>query len=586
MATLQTRIFEYLDNIKENYADTFLIAGKSNTEWKTYNIHEFCEIIDRISRGFLKQGLKKGDRIAIISGNRPEWNFIDFACNQIGIVTVPLYPTLSENDLSYILQNADVKKVFAGTQELYQKIEECIRKHNIQLDIYTFDQVEDCTSYSYFVDLGENLDTDLTPYRDSVNENDLLTLIYTSGTTGRPKGVLLTHRNLMSNVLASQHFLKPDCIKALSFLPLCHIFERMVVYIYFYRGLQIYYSESLDHIVEDIQDVQPHLFTTVPRVLEKVYDSIIAKGKELSGVKKSLFFWAVELGHKFKEPPNNPFFYKVKLAIARKLIFSKWKEALGGKVELIVSGGAALQERLGRIFWAAGIKVLEGYGLTETSPVMAVNSWEEDGLKFGTVGKTLDNIEVKIAEDGEILVKGPSVSPGYFNNEEATKEAFDENGFFKTGDIGTLSEDHFLKITDRKKEMFKTAGGKYIAPQTVENKLSESLVIGQVIVVGENQRFPSALIVPAFEELEKWAKYKKIHYKNVLELLSKPEVLDKYQREVDKANQDLGKWETIKKFVLLPKAWTIESGEITPKLSLKRKVILSNYADIIENIYK
>ena len=586
MAKLQTRIFEYLDNIKQNYADTFLVAGKSDTEWKTYNIHEFCRITDSISRGFIEQGLKKGDRIAIISGNRPEWNFIDFACNQIGLVTVPLYPTLSEKDLVYILQNADVKKVFASTHELYQKMEECVRKQDISLDIYTFEEVEGCTHYSHFIKLGKNLITDLNPYRESVHEDDLLTLIYTSGTTGRPKGVLLTHRNLMSNVLASQHFLKPNCIKAVSFLPLCHIFERMVIYIYFYRGLQIYYSESLDHIVEDIREVQPHLFTTVPRVLEKVYDAIIAKGKELTGLKKSLFFWAVDLGHKFQEPPNNPFFYKIKLTLARKLIFSKWKEALGGKVELIVSGGAALQERLGRIFWAADIQVLEGYGLTETSPVMAVNSWEEGGLKFGTVGKTLNNIEVKIAEDGEILVKGPSVSPGYFNDEAATKEAFDENGFLKTGDIGTLSEDGFLKITDRKKEMFKTAGGKYIAPQTVENKLSESLVIGQVIVVGENQRFPSALIVPAFEELEKWAKHKSIPYQGALELLSKPEVLDKYQREVDKANQDLGQWETIKKFVLLPKAWTIESGEITPKLSLKRKVILSNYADIIENIYK
>ncbi len=582
----QKRVFDFLENIQKNYAKSFLVGNKDGDTWKTYSINEFNSIVNNISKGFLADGLQKGDRIAIMSGNRPEWNFIDFACNQIGLITVPLYPTLSEKDLSFILKNADVKKIFVSSEELFHKIQQCVEKEQLNIDLLSFDQIADCPHYSIFIDLGKNQEINLLPYRAAVHEDDLLTLIYTSGTTGQPKGVLLTHKNLISNVDAVKHILTSEHTRALSFLPLCHIFERMVVYIYFSKGLQIYYSESLDHIVDDIQAIKPHLFTTVPRVLEKVYDSIIAKGKDLRGIKKGFFFWAVNLGHKFQEPPKNPFFYRIKLSIARKLIFSKWVEALGGEIKMIVSGGAALQERLGRIFWAAGIKVLEGYGLTETSPVMAVNSWEKDSLRFGTVGKVLSNIHVKIAEDGEILVKGPSVSPGYYKNEEATQEAFDEEGYLKTGDIGELSKDSFLKITDRKKEIFKTAGGKYIAPQTVENKLTESLMIGQVIVIGENQRFASALIVPAFEELEKWAKYKGIAFNDRQNLLAKPEVLDKYQREIDKANEDLGRWETIKKFVLLPKAWTIEAGEITPKLSLKRKVILKNYAEIIENIYK
>jgi len=426
----------------------------------------------------------------------------------------------------------------------------------------------------------------LSDYTNQIKTDDLLTLIYTSGTTGKPKGVYLSHKNILSNIEACQHLVNDDYKKALSFLPLCHIFERMVVYLYFSKGLQIYYAENLDNIVVDINAVKPDVFTTVPRVLEKVYDKIVAKGKELTGIKKSLFMWAVTLGHQYKEPNLNSAWYNLKLAIARKLIFSKWKEALGGNIKIIISGGAALQERLGRIFWAADIKVLEGYGLTETSPVIAVNSWEDSGVKFGTVGRPLNNLQVKIAEDGEILVKGPSITAGYYKNEEATQEVFDKDGFFRTGDIGEISPAGFLKITDRKKEIFKTAGGKYIAPQAIENKMMESTLIAQVMVVGENRRFPSALIVPAFDELEKWCIKKGIQYSAKPDIIKEPAVLEKYDREIKRLSTTFGHWETIKKFALLDKEWTIDAGQLTPKLSLKRKIILAENEQLIESIYQ
>jgi len=579
------RLFDLLKNRDTSSGKELLLANRVENGWKEYRKSEILDFVDHISKGLLAIGLKKDDRIAIMSGNRPEWNFVDFACNQLGIATVPLYPTLSAQDLTHILNDSEVKLAFASNQELSDKIEAALQENNQHMEVYTFDKVDNRKNFIELYTLGENQTFDLKPYNDAVHEDDLLTLIYTSGTTGKPKGVYLTHKNIISNVKACEHLLTDDYRKALSFLPLCHIFERMVVYLYISKDLQIYYAENLDNIVADINAVKPHIFTTVPRVLEKVYDKIVEKGKALTGIKKSLFFWALDLGHRFKEPPLNSTWYNIQLAIARKLIFSKWKDALGGDIKLIISGGAALQERLARVFWAADIKVLEGYGLTETSPVIAVNSWHETDVKFGTVGRVLENLEVKIATDGEILVKGPSVSPGYYKNEEATKETYDSDGYLHTGDIGELTSDGFLRITDRKKEMFKTAGGKYVAPQVLENKLMESVVIAQVMVVGENQRFPSALIVPAFEELKKWCNHKGIPCDNNAEAVKNEEVIAKYQREVDKANASFGQWEKIKKFVLLPAEWTIDNGELTPKLSLKRKIILQKYGDIIKGIY-
>lgn len=579
------RVFDFLEIIQNSNNKGTIVAGKENGSWRKYDINEFTENVNNLSKALISEGIRKGDKVAIMSGNRPEWNFVDFASNQIGAAIVPLYPTLSNKDLSYIISEAEVKLIFVSSEELYNKTSIALKAHNLDVKIYTFDKLEGHTHFNKLIELGKTLDTDLQPFREAITEDDLLTLIYTSGTTGTPKGVFLTHKNLISNVSAVSHLLTDEYRVALSFLPLSHIFERMVVYLYFSKAVEIYYTENLDDIVGDINDVRPNVFTTVPRVLEKVYDKIVAKGKSLSGIQKAIFFWALELGHKFQEPPKNGLFYNIKLAIARKLIFSKWKEALGNEVKIIISGGAALQERLGRVFWAADIKVLEGYGLTETSPVVAVNSWDDQGVRFGTVGQVLSNLEVKIADDGEVLVKGPSITPGYYKNDQATKDIFDDEGFLHTGDIGELSSDNFLKITDRKKEIFKTAGGKYVAPQVLENKLMESLVIGQVMVVGENERFPAALIVPAIEELQKWADHKGISYTNKLDLLSKSEVIDKYQREVDTANDGLGQWEKVKKFVLLPEEWSIDGGELTPKLSLKRKVILQKFDTVIREIY-
>ena len=579
------KLYDLIDNYNKEYKKDIMVAGRSKDGWKTYSTDDFIEIVDNISKGLLAKGIEKGDRVAIMSGNRPEWNFIDFACNQLGIATVPLYPTLSNQDLIYILNDAGAKMLFVSNEELSKKADHALKENNQDLPLFTFDDIDGRASYKEVLELGKQQQTDLQPLRDAVQFEDLLTLIYTSGTTGKPKGVFLTHKNLISNVEACFHLVTPEYKKALSFLPLCHIFERMVVYLYFSKGVQIYYAENLDNIVVDINDVKPDLFTTVPRVLEKVYDKVVEKGKNLTGIKKSLFFWALNLGLRYQEPKKNSGFYNFQLGIARKLIFSKWKDALGGNIKLIISGGAALQERLARVFWAADIKVLEGYGLTETSPVIAVNSWKEEDVKFGTVGRVLNNLEVKIAKDGEILVKGPSVTSGYYKNDEATKETIDSDGYLHTGDIGELTSDGFLRITDRKKEMFKTAGGKYVAPQVLENKLMESTLIAQVMVIGENQRFPAALIVPAFEELEKYCNHKGIPYGSKEEAIKQPEVLSKYEQIISQSMSNFGHWEQVKKFKLLSKEWTIDAGELTPKLSLKRKVIMQQNEDTIKQIY-
>lgn len=585
MDTNTLRIFDFLKESRYKSPRKVKLAKRHENGWKVYQKEEIIDIVDNLSKSLINRGIKKGDKVALMSGNRPEWNFVDFACNQLGIALVPLYPTLSAQDLSYIINDSEAKLIFVSNKDLTEKAEIAIKENNLNLDLVTLDRIENKLNILDLVEEGQSLEIDLVPYNENVSPDDLLTLIYTSGTTGKPKGVYLTHKNLTSNVYACSHILHEKVSKSLSFLPLCHIFERMVVYLYISKGVEIYYAENLDNIVVDINDVKPQAFTTVPRVLEKVYDKIIEKGKALKGIKKALFFWAVELGHQYKEPNLNSAWYNFKLSIARKLIFSKWQQALGGNIEMIVSGGAALQERLARIFWAADIKVLEGYGLTETSPVIAVNSWSNEDVKFGSVGHVLKNLTVKIAEDGEILVKGPSITKGYYKNEEATNEAIDSEGFFHTGDIGELTKDNFLRITDRKKEMFKTAGGKYIAPQVLENKLMESTFIAQVMVVGENQRFPSALIVPAFEEVEKYAKYKGISYSSREDLLKSPLILEKYQHEIDKSNINLGQWEKVKKFVLLHKEWSIDNGELTPKLSLKRKVIAQRCEDLIKTIY-
>lgn len=580
-----TRIFDILTYYKDHYAKPVMVAGKAAGKWTNYSTEEFISVVDNLSKGLVSQGIGKGDKIALMSHNRPEWNFCDFAINQLGAAVVPLYPTLSQQDLSFIMSDAEVKMIFVSDGELHAKIVEALTENELHIPIYTFDAVDNEPSWQVLVDEGRQHEVDLAPYREAVGEDDLLTLIYTSGTTGKPKGVCLSHKNVLTNVYDCFDLLPEYFKKALSFLPLCHIFERMVVYLYFAKGVAVHYAESLDTIVADINVVKPHGFTTVPRVLEKVYDKIVAKGKALKGVKKHIFFWALNLGLNNKEPGKNSGWFDFQLGIARKLVFKKWQEALGGNIKLIVSGGAALQPRLARVFWAAGIPVMEGYGLTETSPVIAVNTLEKGGVKFGTVGKVLEHVDVKIAGDGEILCKGPSIFGSYYKNDAATAEVIDADGYLHTGDIGELDAEGFLRITDRKKEMFKTAGGKYVAPQALENKFMESTMIAQVMVIGENRRFPAALIVPAFDVLEQWCNIKGIPFGSRDEAVKNPAVIEKYQRELDRLNEGFGQWEKVKKFALLANQWTIDAGELTPKLSLKRKAILQRHEDAINRIY-
>jgi long-chain acyl-CoA synthetase len=584
MAELK-RIFDLLPNYENKFSKKVMVAGKSEGKWKTYDTDSFIEIVNNCSRGLASIGINKGDKIAIMSPNCPEWNFCDFGIMQLGAASVPLYPTLSDQDLSHIINDAEVRVIFLSGKDMYDKMVPVLQKYNLTIPIYSFDRIEGVLFWGDLLESGKSSKIDLDTYKSAVHENDLLTLIYTAGTTGRPKGVYLSHKNILSNVKDSQT-LFPDNYKiAISFLPLSHIFERMVVFMYYSIGVSVYYAESIDTIISDINDVKPHGFTTVPRVLEKVYDTIVSKGTALTGIKKSIFFWALNLGLRFQEPENNSAFYNFQLSIARKLVFKKWQDALGGNIVAIISGGAALQPRLARIFWAAGIPVLEGYGLTETSPVLTVNGLRKGELKFASVGKPLQSVELKIAEDGEVLCKGPNITIGYYKNDEATAEAIDKDGFLHTGDIGEITPDGFLRITDRKKEMFKTAGGKYIAPQVLENKLMESTLIAQVMVVGENRRFPSALIVPAFEELKAWCLYKKIKWTTKEEMIQNKEVIDKYQRELDQLNTGFGHWEQIKRFILLPQEWTIAAGELTPKLSLKRKAILEKQQDKLDRLY-
>lgn len=557
---------------------------KENGKWVSVSSKELVEKAIQLSKGLLELGVKKGDRIAMISNNRTEWHLTDLAIQQIGAVNVPIYSNINPEDYDYILNDCGVKLVFLSDEEILGKILS-IKANVPSLEkIYTFNKISGQSHYSEL--LNNSSTEDIEQYRNLVQGDDLATLIYTSGTTGKPKGVMLTHKNFISNVLASEPRLPiAKEQKALSFLPLCHVFERMLDYLYIYKSVSIYYAESMDTIADNLKEVKPQLFATVPRLLEKVYDKIVAKGTELTGIKKKLFFWALELGLQFDPNEDKGFWYNFQLKLANKLIFSKWREALGSNVIAIVSGGAALQPRLARVFSAAQIPVLEGYGLTETSPVIGVNCLLPGGRMIGTIGKPLENLDVKLAEDGEIIVKGPSIMKGYYNKPELTKEVIDENGYFHTGDIGQFVNG-FLKITDRKKEMFKTSGGKYIAPQVMENKFKESRFIEQLMVIGDGERFPAAIIQPDFLFLEEWAKRKGVSFTNFAELIKNQLVIDRVQEEVDALNQGFPNYEQIKKFELVDTQWGIPTGELTPTLKLKRKFILTKYQHLVDKIYR
>lgn len=584
-----TRLFDipYYQLEKFNLNDA--LVTKYGNEWIATSTKEYIEKANQVSRALLRLGIQKNDKIAIISSsNRTEWHIMDIGILQTGAQNVPIYPTISEEDYEYVLNHSESKYCFVSDDEVLEKLRTIENNVPTLKEVYSFNEIKGCKNWMEILELGKD-DTnqqEVEERKKNIGTDDLATIIYTSGTTGRPKGVMLTHNNIVSNVVDSEERVPLDSRdKALSFLPICHIFERMVVYLYQYCGIRIHFAESIEKISDNLKEVRPHVMTVVPRLTEKVYDKIHAKGSELTGIKKKLFFWAIELGEQFEPYGDNGWWYEKKLNIARKLIFSKWQEGLGGQLKIMVSGSAALQPRLARIFAAAGIPIMEGYGLTETSPVIAVNDQRNRGWKIGTVGKMLPNVDVKIAEDGEILCKGPNVMVGYYKDKEKTDEVFTD-GYFHTGDIGEIDEEGFLKITDRKKEMFKTSGGKYVAPQLIENAMKQSRFIEQIMVVGEGEKMPGALIQPNFEFIEEWAKRRNINLGTTPEAIVKnQDLINRIQQEVDHYNEQFGKWEKIKVFRLTPEVWSIEAGHLTPTMKLKRKIIKERYLNLYNEIY-
>jgi long-chain acyl-CoA synthetase len=582
------RLFDTVYYQNEKYPNEKMFVTKVNGQWIPKSNQTFIDEAMVVSRGLIAFGVNKGDNVALVSNNRYEWNVMDIAIQQVGAIVVPLYPNISENDYKYILNDASIKLIVVGNAELSQKIQNIKSEVPSLQHLFSFDSVEGVTNWSAIHERSNETEVETVKERmNLVKSHDLATIIYTSGTTGNPKGVMLSHHNILSNVDGCQEPIPADnTSRVLTFLPVCHIYERMLHYLYIYLGCSIHFAESMDTIGDNIREVKPHVFTAVPRLIEKVFDRIMAKGDELSGFKRKLFFWAVELAEAY-DLQGKGLWYKIKLAIARKLIFSKWQEALGGEVKAIASGSAALQPRLARIFLAAQIPILEGYGLTETSPVVSVNCFSK-GIKIGTVGPLIDDVTVRIAEDGEILVKGPNVMMGYYNLPEVTAEAIDSEGWFHTGDIGIFEEGKFLKITDRKKEIFKTSGGKYIVPQAMENKFKESRFIEQIMVIGEGEKFPAAFIVPSFAFIKEWAHRKNIDLGDATNhsIAKDVHVMGRIQQEIDKFNKSFGNWEQIKRFALLEKEFSVEGEELTPTLKLKRKKILAKYQAHYDAIYK
>jgi long-chain acyl-CoA synthetase len=570
-----------------------MMAAKENGKWRTYSTEEVNNTVNKLSAGLLNLGIQcrdmtaeKRDKIAILSKNRPEWVMLDLAVQQCGAILTPIYPTINVQDLEFVLNDAQVKIVFVNDEELFHKVLSVKDRVPCLQEIYTFEHVANARHWKEVLTLADSAaEAKVKNISAQIKYEDLATIIYTSGTTGTPKGVMLSHRNILSNVMACYPCLPafPN-MRSLSFLPLNHIFERMITYFYLYRGIGIYYAESMDTIGENLKEVKPDMFTTVPRLLEKVYDRIMAKGAELTGIKRKLFYWAHDLAARYDINKPMGFSYNMQLALANKLIFSKWREALGNNLKCIVSGGAACQVRLIRIFTAARIPVLEGYGLTETSPVISVNRYEEHDRQFGTVGPLIDEVEVKIAEDGEILCKGPNVMMGYYKRPDLTGESM-SGEWYHTGDIGMIVDNKFVKITDRKKELFKTSGGKYVAPLPIENKMKESIYVEQIMVVGSERKFVGALIIPAFPALKEWARKQGLAEMPNEQLVKEPRVIDLYRELIDSYNKFFNHVEQIKRFELLPHEWSIETGEMTPKLSLKRKVVMEKYREAIEHIY-
>ncbi len=585
-----TRLFDFPYYQLENFNISDALVTKQDGKWIKTSTEEYIAKANAISRALVEMGVQKNDKIAIIStNNRTEWNIMDIGILQTGAQTIPIYPTISEVDYEYILNHSESTYCFVSDEEVLRKVNAIKSNVPTLKEVYSFNSIQGCKHWSELLELGKDEANQklVEERKNAVIPSDLATIIYTSGTTGKPKGVMLSHNNIVSNVIHSAPRIpfEKGKSRALSFLPVCHIFERVILYLYQYYGVSIYFGESIDKISDNIKEVKPNVMSAVPRLLEKVYDSIYAKGTQLSGIKKKLFFWAIDLGLRYEPYGANGAWYEFQLKIARKLIFSKWKEGLGGNLDLMVSGSAALQTRLARVFAAAEIPVMEGYGLTETSPVISVNDVRNFGFRVGTVGKVIDGVTVKIAEDGEILCKGPNVMMGYYKDEKLTSEVMTDD-YFHTGDIGEFDADGFLKITDRKKEMFKTSGGKYIAPQLIENTMKQSRFIEQIMVIGDGQKMPAAFIQPSFDFIKEWANIHKIAIgTSNEEIVANSKVIERIQEEVDKLNEKFGNWEKIKRFELTPEVWSIEAGHLTPTLKLKRKIVMEKYQDLFHKIY-
>jgi long-chain acyl-CoA synthetase len=584
-----TRLFDYLTLQATERPNQPFLASKvienGQKIWKSYTFREVADMCDRVSQGLINLGIKKDDKIALCSPNRPEWNFIDIGCQQIGAILVPLYPTASDNDFRFICNDAEVRLAFVADRGLFEKLQSLRSDIPSLREIYTLDDVAGARNWNAILE-GITSTPDVPAAKASIQEMELATIIYTSGTTGNPKGVMLSHYNMVSNLKGSDTIL-PEHVggKSLSFLPLSHIYERVGFFGYLKNGIHIHYAENMETIGENLKEVHPFVFTTVPRLLEKVYEKIMERGNDLTGYKKWMFEWALRIGDRYEVNKDFGIFYRIQLALARKLVFTKWQDALGGEVQFIITGAAPLQARLGRLFSAVGIIVLEAYGLSEASPGISVNRIEETGRLIGSVGIPLPNLHVKLAEDGEILVKGPNVMMGYYKRPDLTAEVIDADGYLHTGDIAEWVDGKFLKITDRKKELFKTSGGKYVAPSPIENKLKESRYVEQVMLVGDNKKFVTALIVPSFMHLQAWAKENGVSYESDKQIIGNEKIKALINAEIDEANKEFGHVEQVKKFSLLDKEWTIEDGELTPTLKMKRKVILSRYESLVEEMY-